>query len=35
MTPELFAEFKKKYVAPTKIRTKKAEEEDEAENKKT
>lgn len=29
MTPELFNELKKKYVAPTKIRAKKADEEDE------
>ena len=32
---ELYAELKKKYVAPTKIRAKKAEEKDEDEKKKT
>ena len=35
MTPDLFNELKKKYVAPTKIRAKKNEEEDEDQKKKT
>ena len=35
MSQELFNELKKKYVAPTKIRAKKAEEEDEDQSKKT